>query len=151
MKRQKQPCAYMARHKDSNGCNRRCAECKRASCIFDDYPICSLLSTNDRAVSCPFVGDDMNGNANVGAARKACEKCPLPAYHKTDPVTSLLNVGFQAHLDDLRETTKCCLGEACSDHADCITHSGSKMSMCPTVPSRLRIMYLGAEWCRRNS
>lgn len=150
-KQLKPPCAHMARREDSDVCNRRCGDCKREACIFDDYPVCSLLSANDRTVPCPFVGEDENGNANVGAARVACKKCPLPAYHESDPVTSLLEAGLQAHLDDIRETTGCCLDEACLDNENCITHSEARISMCHTIPNRLRLMYLGAEWRRRNT
>ena len=71
-------------------------------------------------------------------------------YHKTDLVTRLLDFGFRERLDNLQDITTRRLGETCFRSADCITHTRRRMSMRPTVPSRLRIMYLGAEW-RRNT
>lgn len=143
-KQLEKPCAHMLR-RGSDACGRRCAECSLPTCVFDDNPTCALLSAADRTVPCPFACKDGNATA------EDCGKCPLPAYHRTDPVTRLLDFGFREHLDNLQDVTGCCLDETCFRSADCITHTRRRMSMCPTVPSRLRIMYLGAEWRRRNT
>ena len=138
------PCAYML-HDKGDACNRRCGGCKRAACIFDDTPTCALLNADDRIVPCPFADGD--GDAN----REDCKLCPLPAYHESDPVTKLLDFGFREHLDNLRDVTGCCFDGNCFTETDCITHTCRRMSMCPMMPPRLRLMYLGAEWRRRNS
>ena len=143
-KQREKPCAHML-HDEGGTCNRRCGECKRAACISDNVPTCALLSADDRTASCPFADDDGN------AKREDCKFCPLPAYHESDPVTRLLDFGFREHLDNLRDVTGGCVEGECFTETDCVFHSGPRMAMCPTVPSRLRIMYLGAEWRRRNS
>ena len=72
-------------------------------------------------------------------------------YHKTDPVTRLPDFGLREHLDNLQDITARCLDETCFRSADCIIHTRRHMSVCHMAPSRLRIMYLGAEWRRRNT
>lgn len=129
----------------SDACGRRCAECSLATCVFDDTPTCALLSADDRTVPCPFAC--RGGKAD----REDCKLCPLPAYHESDPVTKLLDFGFREHLDNLQDVTGGCLGGNCFTKTACITHTRRRMSMCPVVPPRLRIMYLGAEWRRRNT
>lgn len=150
-KQREKPCAHMLR-RGGDACGHRCAECSLPTCVFDDNPTCALLSAVDRIVPCPFADDD--GNAN----REYCKLCPLPEYHESDPVTKFLDFGFREHLDNLRDVAGCCLDGNCftekaeaQGYEDCITHTLQRMSMCPTVPSRLRIMYLGAEWRRRNT
>lgn len=139
----KQPCVHMLQNEDGGPCDRRCDRCPRTRCVIDDAPVCSLLNADDRTVSCPFA---VGGNAD----HEACKRCPLPAYHAPDPVTRLQEAGFRAHLDDLAGVTGGCLDEDCSHSADCVTRSGPHVSMCHLTPARLRLMYLGAEWRRRN-
>ena len=72
-------------------------------------------------------------------------------YHKTDPATRPPDFGFREHLDNLQDITARCLDETCFRSADCIIHTRRHRSVCPTAPSRLRIMYLGAKWRRHNT
>ena len=65
-------------------------------------------------------------------------------------MTRLLDFGFRERLDNLQDITALRLDETCFRSADCIAHTRRRMSMRPAVPSRLRIMYLGAGW-RRNA
>ena len=72
-------------------------------------------------------------------------------YHKTDPVIRLPDFGFGERLDNLQDITARCLDETCFRSADCIIHTRRHTSVCHMAPSRLRIMYPGAKWRRRNT
>ena len=85
---------------------------------------------------------------------------PLPAYHASDPVSRLEGLGI---LGDLAVLRRRCLGscgrnnhfyldEACiyaCSRPD--PKTGLKVGICMSAASQLRIMYLGAEWRRRNT
>lgn len=96
----------------------------------------------------------------------ACgEVCPLPGYSAEDPVTRLRDAGFADFLEDLARADVRCLGScdpgerrsfACGE---CLRYgedpdpaTGSRIKgICPSTASELRLLYLGAEWRRRNS
>lgn len=107
---------------------------------------CKLLEGNLR---CPF----------AAGADGACKLCPLPAYHASDPVSRLEGTGI---LDDLAAVGRRCLG-TCerNNHSyldgSCVyalsrpdPKTGVKARVCELAASQLRVMYLGAEWRRRN-
>lgn len=107
---------------------------------------CKLLEGD---LCCPF----------AASADGACKLCPLPGYHASDPVSRLEGLGI---LGDLAVLRRRCLGscgrnnhfyldEACiyaCSRSD--PKTGLKVGICKSAASHLRIMYLGAEWRRRN-
>lgn len=123
-------------------------------CLYANMNRAEIDGWNQLNAPCRLLGDD-RACPYAACDRAACRLCPLPAYHAGDPVTRLMEAGFPDLLGDLREVAGGCLDGDCLDgdclpHADCVTGSGPRMSICHLAPARLRLMYLGAEWRRRT-
>lgn len=107
---------------------------------------CKLLEGD---LCCPF----------AASADDACKLCPLPAYHASDPVSRLEGTGI---LNDLARLRRRCLGSCGRNNhfyldEACVyglskpdPDTGVKAGVCASAASQLRVMYLGAEWRRRN-
>lgn len=107
---------------------------------------CKLLGGG---LCCPF----------AASADGACKLCPLPGYHASDPVSRLGGLGI---LGDLAVLRRRCLGSCGRNNhfyldGSCVyacprpdPKTGLKVGICKSAASQLRIMYLGAEWRRRN-
>ena len=95
----------------------------------------------------------------AAGADDACKLRPLPAYHASDPVSRLGGTGI---LNDLAAVSRRCLGTCERNNhfyldGSCVyalsrpdPKTGVKAQVCELAASHLRIMYLGAEWHRRN-